>query len=277
MNDHLGFAPISVIIPCYKAGSFLDRAVDSVLSQSLSPLEIILIDDASPDDGVTKSLIEELVRQIPLVKPGINAISVYLNKNSGPGEARNAGWEKATQPWIAFLDADDVWDPQKLALQYQCLQLNPSIDLLAHKSQFVNMGPFLDSRKIELDSILLRKIDLKSMLVSNLFPARSVMLRRGISLRFPSKKESEDYSLWLDVITSGYDVRLMDCVLAYTFRQEFSKGGYSGHLWDQEKRELHTIINLYKNNNINGSLLFLCITWSLSKYIRRILIKVINR
>jgi teichuronic acid biosynthesis glycosyltransferase TuaG len=271
MNDHFRFVPVSVVIPCYKAGSFLSRAVDSVLSQSLLPREVILIDDASPDGGVTKGLIQKLVSQIPLVRPGINAISIYLHKNGGPGDARNAGWEKATQSWIAFLDADDIWDHQKLALQYQSLRMNPSIDLLAHKSQFVNNSSSIEKRKTQVDSIALRKIDLQSMLVSNLFPARSVMLKKEISLRFPSRKESEDYSLWLKIIAHGYDVRLMDCVLAYTFRSEFSKGGYSGDLWAQEKRELHTFLSFYKDGHISISLFLLVVLWSLLKFMRRVL------
>lgn len=276
INDHLSYAPISVVIPCYNAEPYLGRAVNSVLSQSLLPLELILIDDASTDGGITKTLIENLINRIPKIRPGIKAIPVFLGKNHGPGNARNAGWEKATQPWIAFLDADDVWDHQKLEIQYQCLQLNPSIDLLAHKSQFLNNNKFLEKKRVEVNCIQVQKINLRQMLLSNLFPTRSVMLRNKIKLRFPSRRESEDYSLWLEIIASGSDVRLMNCVLAYTFKSEYSKGGYSGNLWEQEKRELQTIINFFKKNKLNSLILLICINWSLIKYFRRLLIKLIK-
>lgn len=276
MNNQLNYAPVSVVMPCYKAELFLRRAVNSVLSQSLLPLEVILIDDASPDNGKTKELIAKILSEILLDAPGIRAIPIYLDQNSGPGGARNAGWAKVTQPWIAFLDADDIWAPNKLALQYQCLQSNPSIDLLAHKSLCIKENLPSGEEELLVNNIQLNKVSLKQMLVSNLFPTRSVMLRSSIPIRFPGRGESEDYSLWLRMIAKGYDVRLMDCVLAYTFRSEFSKGGYSGQLWDQEKRELHTLLALYRDNYIKVFSLLIVIVWSFSKFLRRILIKLLN-
>ena len=276
MKNELQFALISVVIPCYLAHLFLERAVSSVLAQTLMPAELILVDDASPDEGKTKGMIEGLVKKISKYNKGISVVTIFLEKNTGPGGARNAGWGKATQPWIAFLDADDIWTPNKLALQYQCLRLNPSVDLLAHKSQFIKVNSQINENLIEAASISIRKIDLKRMLVSNLFPARSVILRSEIPIRFPSRRESEDYSLWLRIISEGYDVRLMDCVLAYTFRPEFSKGGYSGQLWNQEKRELHTLSALYGYGYINISILFVATAWSFSKFMRRILINIYN-
>ncbi len=276
MSNALTSVPVSVIIPCYLAYPFLERAVNSLLAQSIKPAELILIDDASPDGGKTKNLIATLAEQINKTFVEISVVSIYLQENGGPGGARNAGWERATQPWIAFLDADDIWDPHKLELQYQLLQLNPSIDLLAHKSQFIKINTSFSKKIFMADSIRIYKVDLKKMLISNLFPARSVMLRSEIPIRFPSRTESEDYSLWLHIVARGYDVRFMDYVLAYTFRPEFSKGGYSGQLWSQEKRELHTLLTIYKDGYINTLLFLIIVVWSLSKFMRRMLIKLVN-
>ena len=111
----LGKVPVSVIIPCYRCADTIKRALGSVIAQTLPPEEIILIDDFSNDDGVTLTTLNYL-RQMHQ-KTSIKI--VLLDKNSGPGSARNAGWKEASQPYLAFLDADDSWHPKKLEIQYQ--------------------------------------------------------------------------------------------------------------------------------------------------------------
>jgi teichuronic acid biosynthesis glycosyltransferase TuaG len=273
MGDESKIAPVSVIIPCYKVGLFLERAVDSVLNQTIPPCEVILVDDASPDAGKTRESIQILERRINESHVGISAFSIFLEKNCGPGGARNAGWERAKQPWIAFLDADDAWHSNKIALQYECVGAHKKIDLIAHESAYIGkkFDPKSDS-KIIYGCIKIKNISLEMMLISNLLPTRSVMLRREIPFRFPeSNRLSEDYSLWLEIISAGYDALKMDCILAYTFRPEHSNGGYSGQLWVQERRELATLYRFYKEGNINLVMLFLVTSWSLLKFIRRLI------
>jgi glycosyltransferase involved in cell wall biosynthesis len=96
---------VSVVIPLYNKGKYIERALFSVLNQTLSSYEIIVVDDGSHDDGCEK--VNRLVssnRNIRLLK----------QKNSGPGAARNKGLAAATGKYIAFLDADDEWLPSFL-------------------------------------------------------------------------------------------------------------------------------------------------------------------
>ena len=90
---------LSVVIPCYNASSTIEECVLSVMDQSLTDLEIIVVDDGSTDDSlaICRSLSEEDDR-----------ISVYTKENAGQGIARNFGMSHATGEYIAFVDADDT-------------------------------------------------------------------------------------------------------------------------------------------------------------------------
>jgi glycosyltransferase involved in cell wall biosynthesis len=100
---------ISVVIPAYNAAPFLARCIKSVFAQTLKPEEVIVVDDASTDN--TASLAAELGARV--VKRAING---------GLSAARNSGIQSASSEWIALLDADDVWLPEKLERQAACIR-----------------------------------------------------------------------------------------------------------------------------------------------------------
>jgi len=105
MND----SGISVIIPAYNAERYLAEAIDSVLRQTLPPKQVIVVDDGSTDGTA------EVAKRYGA------AITFVMQKQSGVAPARNHGLRLADQPLIAFLDADDRYLPDKLAIQYRCL------------------------------------------------------------------------------------------------------------------------------------------------------------
>ena len=96
-------ATVSVVIPLYNKGKYIERALSSVFSQTYQPLEIIVVDDGSTDNGPERVL-------------SFNDLKTVLmrQENNGPGAARNAGLAKARGKYIAFLDADDEWLPSFL-------------------------------------------------------------------------------------------------------------------------------------------------------------------
>jgi succinoglycan biosynthesis protein ExoO len=101
-------AGVSVIIPAYNAEAFIDRAVASALEQTLSPREVIVIDDCSSDG--TGELLKVAAQGNEIIKV------ITLARNGGPSVARNAGIEAAQGDWIAILDADDAFAPDRLAM-----------------------------------------------------------------------------------------------------------------------------------------------------------------
>ncbi len=115
MNSSPG---VSVIICSYNHGRFLPSCINSVLNQSYANFEIIVIDDGSTDN--TKEFI----------KPYLNRITYRYQENQGRGASRNTGINLAQYRWIAFLDADDLWVPDKLEKQIKAVTEHPEIDLL---------------------------------------------------------------------------------------------------------------------------------------------------
>ena len=119
---------VSVVIPVFNGEKFLRDAVESVLAQKYSPLEIIIVDDGSTDGtaSVARSF-TETVR--------------YLHQaNSGPAAARNRGIERAKGSLIAFADADDLWPAAKLELQLPALINDPAIEIVMGRIQQVRLS-----------------------------------------------------------------------------------------------------------------------------------------
>ncbi len=113
---------ISAVIPTYNNAAFITEAIDSILAQSHPVDEIIVVDDGSSDHS------ETLVKAIAQKSDKL----IYIKQqNQGPSSARNRGIEAASGDWIAFLDADDRWPADKIALQLAALEREPSLQLIA--------------------------------------------------------------------------------------------------------------------------------------------------
>jgi glycosyltransferase involved in cell wall biosynthesis len=253
-----GAAPVSVVIPCFRCKDTIRQALDSALYQTLPPAEVLLVDDGS-DDG-TLALLRTLAEAHAL-----KVRVIAMSKNGGPGAARNAGWDAAAQPWIAFLDADDVWHPRKLEIQWTWIASNPQVALCGHGSRYAPDG-CVDSAPKEL---LATSLTPKQMLISNRLPTRSVMLRRDLPQRFAGREVTEDYLLWLEIIFAGYQAYRLEGCLAYSLRPDYSPGGYSSNLWLHEKRELAALRLLQRSGAISPFAWGFWSAWSFVKYLRR--------
>lgn len=106
---------ISVIIPVYNGAKTIKKTIKSVLAQTFQDFEIVIIDDGSTDQ--TLQVIQEI---------NDSRIEVYSYSNAGVSHARNEGIKQARGEYISFIDADDLWTPDKLEFQYEILQNNPS-------------------------------------------------------------------------------------------------------------------------------------------------------
>jgi glycosyltransferase involved in cell wall biosynthesis len=116
---------ISCIVPAYQAARYIAAALDSIFAQTLSPFEVIVVDDGSTD--ATPQLLDRYGDRIRRLR----------RANAGPAAARNDGIRAARGEWLAFLDADDLWHPEKLARQTAFLAARPDLDCcLTWKRQF---------------------------------------------------------------------------------------------------------------------------------------------
>lgn len=119
---------ISVITPAYNAEAYIGAAIVSVLQQTLTPTEIIVVDDGSIDKTA------DVIKQFDHI--------IYMRQeNKGPAAARNAGIKMAQGDWIAFLDADDLWDKNKLALHYDYFKKNSGVEIVRGYSKPFRENP----------------------------------------------------------------------------------------------------------------------------------------
>jgi glycosyltransferase involved in cell wall biosynthesis len=244
---------VSVIIPAYNAQQTIASALESVLSQSFAPKEVILVDDGSTDE--TASIVKKLVRKEKRIK--------YIHqKNAGPSAARNAGLDAASGEYIAFCDADDRWKEGKLEAQVAFLEAHAQIDLAGTRSgNGSSQGGY-------------RNITFRRLLFKNEFVTSTVLLRRSAlgSLRFnPSQKFSEDYRFWL---TAAFHHQAALLLGAYTVygggKPGFGHSGLSANLRAMEQGELSNFRWCVQQNYISVPLYLCACAWSLMKFSRRL-------
>src|SRR5262245_31122843 len=189
MERGMSLASVSVVIPTYNSGHLVTDAVNSVLAQSLLPEEIILVDDGSRDDT-----------QDRLVRYG-QRIRYIRQDNWGVAAARNRGMQEARGAYVAFLDADDVWHPEKLARQMAALEVNPQVGLLGTDA-FDWPVPAWPTVTPKAD-IPPAVIPWRHLVVKNYFTTSSLLVRRRVldqvGLFDTTMQGSEDYDLWLRI------------------------------------------------------------------------------
>ena len=124
---------ISVVMPAYNAAPTLARAVESVLAQTWPAHEIVIVDDGSRDG--TPEVVGELK-----TRPGGDRLRYFRQDNAGPSAARNRGVETATGDWIAFLDADDWYYPERLSTHARMIASNPELDFVVGNFDYRDAG-----------------------------------------------------------------------------------------------------------------------------------------
>ncbi len=247
----------SVIIPAYNAEKTIERALESVLAQTYPAFEIIVVDDASKDS--TREILE--TKYEGRIK--------YLSKlfNVGSSVARNTGMDQASGDYIAFLDADDIWHPDKLMLLNTIISAKPGINLFYH--------PFTQEQIINKrlpEDIVLYKLPFIKLLPGNIIATSCAIIANKPEYRFESTmRYTEDFDLWLRI---GYKHKIYFITIPLTqiFRQFTSKGGISENKWKMRKGELKSYSRLVSLNPLFIFLLpFLWLT-SLGKHLVKLVI-----
>ncbi|MGN5594072.1 glycosyltransferase family 2 protein [Stutzerimonas nitrititolerans] len=256
---------VSVVIPCYKCKSTIRAAVESVSQQTLVPAEVILVDDYSCDG--TLELLYEISATFAV--GWVKVIS--LGSNRGPSAARNAGWNSSKQKYIAFLDSDDVWHPQKLELAIQVLNIT-KCDLIGHSFTFVDnsMLPFVAS----IGDV--KEIGFFRLLLNNFAVTPSVVVATSLPFRFDeSMRYVEDHELWLR-ISMHCRVCFIPLPLARLGRPVLTQGGQSSNRLAMRLGELKLYFGLARKNKLVLPLLPFLAVFSVLKHIRSELIIFFN-
>ena len=230
---------ISVIIPTYNRRNTLPRAVESVLNQTYKPIEIIVVDDGSMDG--TKEMFSNMY---PLVR--------YIYQvNSGVSSARNTGIKSAIGDWIALLDSDDEWLPDKLNRQVQLLQDNAGIRFCHTNEIWIRNDVRINQRKKHQKyggNIFKKCLDICRISPSSSLFHTSVI--NDVGLFDESLMVCEDYDLWLR-ITSKYPILFLDLPLIKKF------GGHSDQLsrvlGGIEQYRIRSLEKILASKSLSGS------------------------
>ena len=192
---------ISVIIPTFNREKIISRAIDSVLHQDLLPYEVIVVDDGSTDNTFN------------VLKSYNTQIKAITKIHSGVSATRNIGINEARGQWIAFLDSDDEWLPNKLSEQFAYLQKHPETRILQTDEQWIRNKIRVNTNKKYLKkSGNIFKDCLKTCIVgpSTVICERSLLQEMGgFDEHLPV---CEDYDLWIR-IAAKYPIPLLDKVL----------------------------------------------------------------
>jgi glycosyltransferase involved in cell wall biosynthesis len=203
---------VSVIIPTYNRGRVIKEAIDSVLAQDYTEFELIVVDDGSTDH--TSDVLDSYR----------NVIKVLSQKNKGVSAARNRGIAEASGKFIAFLDSDDLWLPQKLSTQVEFFNKTPDALICQTEEVWIRNGLRVNPKKRhKKPSGMIFKLSLELCLVS----PSAVMIKRSLFDRVGEFDETlpacEDYDLWLR-ISSRFPIYLVDTPLI------IKRGGHDDQL-----------------------------------------------
>ena len=219
---------VSIIVPVYNAAAFIDVTIQSVLNQTYSSWELLLVEDCSTDDTLDRMKVYKDQRIRIIRQP----------HNQGAAKARNAGIREASGRFIAFLDADDIWESNKLEKQLPFLHERKAA-FICTSYEFADEKGIGKGKIAHVPSSLSYKEALKNTII---FTSTVLFDTKKISkqlITMPDVK-SEDTATWWKILRSGYTVYGMDEVLV-RYRRPLNS------LSSNKIEAVRRIWNLYRN------------------------------
>lgn len=182
---------VSIVVPVYKAEKFIEYTIKSVLAQTYKNWELILVNDCSPDGSV--DIINKYLSK--------NVKLINMPVNSGVSKARNEGVKNAKGDYIAFLDADDLWDKNKLEKQMEVINKDSQVGLVFTGTRYINESGDEYSFVLHVP----KNISYKELLKQNVISCSSVLLKKEYMLKYKFQNDNmhEDFAVWLQLLKNG--------------------------------------------------------------------------
>lgn len=214
---------ISCVLPVFNAERYLAEALDSIFAQSHRPLEVIVVDDGSTDGSAR--IAESYGAQLQLL----------TQSNAGPAAARNRGLDAATGAYVAFLDADDLWHPDKLARQIERFRQRPELDYcITHVETFWTP---------EFEHLRAHYADPRSDRTLAGYLLQSLLCRRAtfdtVGRFDPALRTGEDTDWFLRAADAGTVMEVLDAVLV---RRRFHPDNMTRHAGDALQDNLFRVL-----------------------------------
>ena len=183
---------VSVIMPAYNVEKYIEAAIRSVLSQTYTNWELLVLDDGSTDG--TAEIAENFVKADPRIR------LLHNPQNMGVARTRNHGFDTAKGDWAALLDSDDVWRSDKLEKQLAAAKRSGAEIIYSSYSMMDKNGKKMS------EFIVPERTSYSAMLEKNVLDCSTVLLSRNIfsEYRFSTEYYHEDYAFWLQLLRLGF-------------------------------------------------------------------------
>lgn len=191
---------VSVIMPAFNAEGYIKESIESVINQTFTNWELIIIDDGSSDK--TALIAQEYAKND-------NRINYYYQENGKQGKARNLGILHSKGEYIAFLDADDIWENTKLLIQFQEIEKNTA-DLIFSDSYIFSSQPDYKKKMGTKVGFFEGEDAIRKIFLNNYIPILTVLVKKrclenvGFFSEESSFQNAEDYHLWMKLLVNGY-------------------------------------------------------------------------
>ena len=204
---------VSVVIPMYNAQQFIKETLLSVINQTYTNIEIIVVDDMSKDKSAT--IVKDLSNKDDRIK------YIYLKENKGVANARNIGIEAAQGRYIAFIDSDDLWKENKLERQIEFM-LENKYEFTYTEYEFISENGESLNKIIPVE----KQVNYKKLLSGICIGCSPVLIDRNyIQKIYMENVKHEDYVTWLSILKSGYNAYGLNENLGYYRKLKNSLSG----------------------------------------------------
>ncbi len=223
---------ISIIVPVYNASRFLDETIKTVREQTIDNWELIFVDDCSTDDS------DEIIKQYMKIDKKIKYFK--QDQNGGPALARNRGIDEAKGNFLCFLDADDMWDKDKLEKQLNFM-LEKEVAFSYTSYEFATFDGIPTGKKVKAKEVLTYKEVLKNNIISTITVMFNLNLIDKELIKMPNLKYVEDTATWFKILRNGFKAYGLSDVYSYYRRtsntESSNKFKTQKRLWNLYRKE----------------------------------------
>lgn len=242
---------VSVIMPIYNAEKYLTTTLDSIFYQDYKDIEIVLVDDCSKDKSA------EIIADLKKSHPEI--VYFLQEKNMGAGAARNKALELAKGQYVAFLDSDDAWMPDKISRQIELMKDKKSPFSYAAIEMMNENGETLKGKRNIKETC-----DYKYLLHNTIIATSSVVIDRMVlgDFRMPLRRGGQDYATWLMLLRDGAVAYGINEVLV---RYRVARGSLSSNKFKSLKQVWEIQTQDEKINKVSAAFHLMCFAFNAFK------------
>jgi glycosyltransferase involved in cell wall biosynthesis len=246
----------SIITPMYKGAAFIADTIESVIHQSEQNWEMIVVDDASPDNGAGTTIVKKYTENDGRIR------LIQLKENRGASGARNEAMRNARGRYFAFLDSDDIWDTDYLKIMLDHINTNKKENAAIYFSGYRRMNEDCSHEMLPPYTCADVKDFHALLYYCPIFPSAAILdtakLEKNVLFREELRNLRDDYAFWLDILKQGlvaigYD----DILVSYRMRDD-SVTASKTKMIKPQWNIYHNILNM----NIFKSFYYLC-SWAM--------------